>query len=65
MPTLTIIQKPKSRKVHIEIDLDQWERLADILGFYRPEFLKTLRQSLKESKEGRVRKIESLRELEK
>ncbi|OGZ56909.1 MAG: hypothetical protein A3H64_03350 [Candidatus Ryanbacteria bacterium RIFCSPLOWO2_02_FULL_45_11c] len=65
MPTLTIIQKPESRKVHIEIDLDQWERLADILGFYRPKFLKTLRQSLKESKEGRVRKIESLRELEK
>ena len=64
MATLTILRQPNSRTVHVAIDIDRWERIADALGFYRPEFLRTLRQSLKESKHGRVRKIESLRELE-
>lgn len=63
MPTLTI-QKEKKRMVRVDINLDQWERLADVLGFYRPEFLKSLKESLKESKNGKVRRISSLRELE-
>lgn len=62
MATLTISQK-SNRKINVEIDLNQWEKLADVFGFYRPEFLKTLKQSLKESKQGRVRKIKSLSEL--
>ena len=65
MATLTIAQKPSSRRINVEINLDQWEKLADAFGFYRPEFLATLKQSLKESKAGRVRKIRSLKELEK
>lgn len=63
MSTLTI-QKEKKRTVRVDINLDQWERLADVLGFYRPEFLKLLKQSLKESKNGKARRISSLRELE-
>ena len=63
MTTLTILQKPNSRKIRVDIDLDQWEKLADIFGFYQPSFLKTLKQSLKESRNGKVRKIESLKEL--
>jgi len=63
MPTLTI-QKEKRRMVRVDINLDQWERLADVLGFYRPEFLKLLKQSLKESKAGKVRRISSLHELD-
>jgi len=63
MPTLTI-QKPNSRTMKVEINLDQWERLADIFGFYKPDFIKILKKSLKESKSGKVRKIESLSELE-
>jgi len=63
MPTITILRQPESRTVRIEIDLDRWERLADALGFYQPSFLKTLRQSLKESKRGRIRRVESLGEL--
>lgn len=62
MATLTISQK-SNRKINVEIDLNQWEKLADVFGFYRPEFLKTLKQSLKESKQGRVRKIKLLSEL--
>jgi hypothetical protein len=63
MTTLTVQTKPNSRKINIEIDIDQWERLADVLGFYRPEFLTTLKRSLGESKRGKVEKIKSLREL--
>ncbi len=65
MATLTIAQKPSSRRISVEINLDQWEKLADTFGFYRPEFLDTLKQSLKESRAGKVRKIRSLKELEK
>lgn len=64
MATLTIRQKPHSRKINIEINLDQWERLADVLGMYRPEFIKTLKKSIIESRQGRVKKVESLRELD-
>ena len=64
MATLTILRQSNPRSMRIEIDLDQWERLADVFGFYQPSFVKTLRQSLKESTRGRVRTITSLRELE-
>ena len=63
MPTLTL-QKPSARKVTVEINLDQWERLADVFGFYQPNFIKATKKSLKESRSGETRKIESLRELE-
>ena len=49
----------------IEIDLNQWEKLADIFGFYSPNFIKTIKKCLKESRAGKVRKINSLRDLEK
>jgi len=66
MPTITILEKPGTRgKARIEIDLNRWERLADVFGFYRPEFLKTLKESLRESKTGRIRKVKTLRELER
>ena len=65
MTTLAIIQKPSARKITVEVNLDQWEKLADTFGFYKPEFIKTLKQSIKESRAGRVRKIESLKDLEK
>ena len=65
MTTITILKKPNIEKVHVEIDINQWEKIADALGFYHPSFLKTLKQSLKESKNGRVRKINSLNDLKK
>ena len=64
MATVTILEKPSSRKkIKVEINLDQWEKLADVFGLYNPSFLKLLNKSLKESKRGAVRKIKSLREL--
>lgn len=65
MVTLAVIQKPSARKIKVEVNLDQWEKLADAFGFYRPEFIKTLKQSIKESRTGRVRKVESLKDLER
>jgi len=64
MTTLTIQYKPELNKALIEIDLNRWEKLADAFGFCRPEFLKTIRRSLNDSKHGRVKKIESLQELD-
>jgi hypothetical protein len=64
MATITLLEKPNAqKKVRVEIDLDQWERIADVFGMYNPNFIKTLDKSLMESKQGKVRKIRSLREL--
>ena len=64
MATITILEKPNSRKkIKVEIDFNQWEKLADIFGLYSPSFLRTLNKSLQESKQGIVRKIKSLRDL--
>ena len=63
MPVLTI-QKPSSKTIKVEINLDQWERLADVFGFYQPKFIKDLKKSLKESRSGKTRKIKSLRDLD-
>jgi len=49
----------------VEIDLNQWEKLADVFGFYNPNFIKIIKKSLKESRAGKVKKINSLRDLEK
>lgn len=63
MPTLTIVKKPKIEKISVEVNINQWEKIADALGFYKKSFLKTLNKSIKESKSGRVCKIKSLNEL--
>lgn len=63
MPTMTILKKPGTEKINIEIDVNRWEKIADALGFYKKSFLKTLAKSIKESKTGRVRKVKSLSEL--
>lgn len=61
-PTITI-EKSSSSKFHIEIDINRFERLADALGLYNPEFLESLERSEKDYREGRCRKISSLKEL--
>ena len=63
MATITILQKPNLKKIRVDIDLDKWERLADVFGFYKPSFLQILAQSIKESKTNKVTKIKSLKEL--
>lgn len=66
MATITIVDKPNTnKKMKVEIDLNQWEKLADVFGLYNATFLKSLDSSLKESKSGKVRRVRSLRELRK
>ncbi|MEK6922300.1 MAG: hypothetical protein AABX08_00690 [Nanoarchaeota archaeon] len=63
MATITVLQKPNLKKIRVDIDLEKWEQLADVFGFYKSTFLQTLAQSIKESKTGKVTKIKSLKEL--
>jgi len=61
-PTITI-KKASSGKFRVEMDIDKFERLADALGLYNPEFLKALERSEKDYREGRYRKVNSLKDL--
>jgi len=65
MPTITVSKKSDSKKIRVEVDREQWEQLASALGFYRPSFLRSLKKAIKESKQGKVRRIKSLSELER
>ncbi len=69
MTSLTItIKKPqtkRSRKILVEMDAEKFEKLAASLGFFNPEFLKSLQQAEEDFKLGRFKKIESLKELRK
>ena len=61
-PTLTI-EKAPARKYRVEMDIDKLERLAEALGVYNPEFLEGLERSEKDYREGRYRRINSLKDL--
>src|SRR3989338_8265049 len=40
MATVTLLQKSSAKKMSVEIDLNQWEKLADVFGFYNPHFIR-------------------------
>lgn len=69
MASLTItIKKPQTKRSHkilVEMDAEKFEKLAASLGFFNPEFLKSLQRSEGDFKTGRFKKIESLKELRK
>lgn len=67
MNSLAITIKPRaeSKKILIEFDADKFERLAANLGFFGPDFLKSLGRAEKDYSAGRTKKISSLRELRK
>ncbi len=52
-----------ARDVLVKINADQFERLAATFGFFNPEFLKSLQRAEKDIKQGRTRKIKSLKDL--
>jgi hypothetical protein len=62
---ITITQGKKPNKKIVEFDVGQLERLAAALGMFNPDFLKSMARSEKDYKEGRFRKIKSLRDLDK
>jgi len=67
MTSLAITIRPQinHRKFLIEMDVEKFEKLAALLGFFNSEFLKSIDQAEKNWKEGKVKKIKSLKELRK
>jgi hypothetical protein len=53
------IEKIKGKYV-IKFDAERFERMANILGFFNPEFLETLKKSLTDHKKGKVKNIKEL-----
>ncbi len=60
---ITIKEKNRSGKRIVEIDADQFEKLAAIFGFFNPEFLESLDRAEKDVKAGRVKRLKSLKDL--
>jgi hypothetical protein len=63
MASLELTIKKRNHRVLIEMDADRFEKLAADFGFFSKDFLKSLEQAEKDLKAGRVKKIQSLKEL--
>ncbi len=63
MASLSITIKPKEDHFSIEMDLNKLEKLAASLGFFNPDFVKSLERAESEQRAGRIKKISSLRRL--
>lgn len=61
--TLTIRPKLNHKRVVIELDADRFERLAANLGFFHPEFLKSLDRAEREITAGKTKRLKNLRVL--
>lgn len=62
---ITIKQgKNRSKKI-VEFDVGQFEKLAAAFGMFNPDFLKRLDKAEKDIKAGKIRKINSLEDLDK
>ena len=61
-PMITInTPRQRSRNVRIELNVDQFERLAANFGFFSKEFLESLDRAESDYRNGKVRKVKSLR----
>ncbi len=60
---ITIRPGSKGKKVLVELDADRLERLASNLGFYNPDFLRSIERAERDYRAGRVYTVTSLREL--
>lgn len=56
-------EKNRSRRATVELDADKFEKLAGIFGLFNPDFIKSLFVAEKNIRDGKVRKIKSLKEL--
>ena len=62
--TLSVaLRKKDTNKIYLEITRDNFEAFCNALGFFKPDFLKTLKKSEADHKAGRVTKRKSLYEL--
>ena len=60
---ITVEQKPNSNRITIEVDVNKFERLAANLGLFSKEFLSSLNQSERETKQGKLTRLRNLKDL--
>jgi len=71
MPDLNIAIQPQIknrsgvRTFNIELDAERFEKLAGDFGFFNPDFLKSLKKSEKQYREGGAKTLKSFRDLRK
>ena len=63
MSSLELTIKKRNNRVLVEMKADRFERLAAEFGFFGKEFLKSLERAEKDVKAGRIRKVQSLKQL--
>ena len=63
MSSLELPIKKRNNRVLVEMNADRFERLAAEFGFFGKEFLKSLERAEKDVKAGRIRKVQSLKQL--
>lgn len=61
---ITISRNRTEHKFILQIDAKRFERLADLFGFYNPDFLHSVAKAERDMRAGRVRKIHSLADLD-
>ena len=65
MNTIAIKTSSIGKKIFVELDANRLERLASHLGFFNPDFLKSVDRAERDYRAGRVREVASLNELRK
>ncbi len=63
MSSLELTIKKRNNRVLVEMNADRFERLAAEFGFFGKEFLNSLERAEKDVKAGRIRKVQSLKQL--
>ncbi len=64
MASLAIkVRRRSPRTINMQVDRNAFERLADLLDFFRPEFLQSIDRAEADIKKGRVKKLRSLKDL--
>ncbi len=63
MATITIEQKPRSKRITVHIDAEKLEQLAASFGLFSPEILESIARSEKDITQGKARRLRSLRDL--
>ena len=63
MSSLELTIKKRNHRILVEMDADRFQKLAADFGFFSKDFLKSLEQAEKDVRAGRIRKIDSLKEL--
>lgn len=53
----------RAKKINIEINAEQFERLAAGFGMFNPDFLESVARAERDYSAGRFRKIKSLKEI--